>query len=219
MSIKREPTIEQFNHDIRDHKLTVLFDQGVYRHLRLCRPGTSCYLFDIITAPGILIYTGDMGGFTFRRLADMFEFFRGDHGSINPSYWSEKVEAADKGSGIKEFSEDKFNAAVKEHLVGWIKRNASRTNRKERRELWDAGREEVIGADGDPGAYRKQCAANDFSHRVNSQLNFYFQDFWETTVDEYTFRFIWCCRAIVWAINQYDARKAETAAAAVEIPQ
>ncbi|RYG95492.1 MAG: hypothetical protein EON58_14030 [Alphaproteobacteria bacterium] len=34
-----------------------------------------------------------------------------------------------------------------------------------------------------------------------------FEDFWEHTLTDYTFHFMWCCNAIQWAIQQYDASK------------
>lgn len=203
-----EPTAAGFANTIHGHGMQILLNNGIYRHLRFKRPGTTCFWFDIVTVPGALIYTGDMGGYTFRRLEDMFEFFRSDRGRINPSYWAEKVEAVDRNDGITKFSEDKFNAAVKEHLSDWIRSNAGRTTRKERRDLYDAVLDEVLGADGDVGGFRKQCAAHDFSHKVNDRITFYFQDFWERNVEEYSYRFIWCCRALVWAIAQFDAATA-----------
>ena len=54
---------------------------------------------------------GDIGDFVFRRLNDMFEFFRDDDAGklrINPGYWAEKCTAADTrrgpdDDGIREF--------------------------------------------------------------------------------------------------------------------
>ena len=40
-----------------------------------------------------------------------------------------------------------------------------------------------------------------------------FTDFFDVDVTEYTGRYIWCCRAIVWAIQQYDQLKKEQEAA------
>lgn len=52
-----------------------------------------------MTWPGHLSITGDVGGYTFCRLRDMFEFFRG--GQINPGYWGEKLVSH---SGYKSYS-------------------------------------------------------------------------------------------------------------------
>ena len=201
---------QRFIRDVAKHQLTIIRDDGLYRHIRLSVPGSRCMLFDLVTWPGHLCYTGDMGTYVFSRIPDMFAFFRSREGrdlDINPSYWSEKAEATDKGSGIKEFSEDKFNAAVMSHLVEWIRNNRYRTTKDERRELWVDVVHEVIRADGDSGGHRKQAAVHDFSHRVNNDVEFYFKDFWEASVEVYTFHYIWCCYAMNWGVAQYDAHK------------
>jgi hypothetical protein len=213
-------TEQEFLRDVEAHKMTVIKDDGVHRHIRFKDPETICMHFDLITWPGYLCYTGDMGTYVFSRLRDMFEFFRTDRDStwlkengltlgINPSYWGEKLEANDKHAGFKKFSDEKFEAAIKNYFVQWMRDNRYRTTKEERRELWESIEGDVLGADGDSGGYRKQCAANDFYHEVNSAVgNFYFQDFWETNVEEYSSRFAWCCYALAWGIQQYDDAKA-----------
>ena len=69
---------EQFLRDVAEHTMTVIREDGVSRHIRFAKPGTSCMHFDLITWPGYLCYTGDMGTYVFQRLTDMFEFFRTD---------------------------------------------------------------------------------------------------------------------------------------------
>lgn len=207
-----------FIHDVRDHKMTVIKDDGMHRHIRFAKPGTMCMHFDLITWPGYLCYTGDMGTYVFSRLSDMFEFFRTDREyatrwgaelAINPSYWGEKLQATDKCDGFRKFSETKFDAAIRRHFVEWVRNHRDETSKEERRELWEAIECEVLGADGDSGGYRKQCAAHDFYHEVNSKVgNFYFKDFWETNVEEYSHRFMWCCYALAWGVKQYDDAKA-----------
>jgi hypothetical protein len=43
-----------------------------------------------------------------------------------------------------------------------------------------------------------------------------FPDFWEHTLEDYTPRFVWCCYAIPWAIEQYDTALRACAEAPVE---
>ena len=212
---------ERFLKDVAEHEMIIVRDDGLYRHIRFKKPGTGCMRFDLITWPGYLCYTGDMGTYVFSRLADMFEFFRADREhmrlrdgrtlAINPGYWGEKLQAVERsgdGGSYREFSEEKFKRAVLEHLVGWIRYRRDHTTKEERRELWDAVMFDVIGADGDSGGYRQQVAAHDFHHRVNNRVEFYFQDFWEINVMDYTHRFIWCCYALAWGITKYDEAKA-----------
>ena len=86
--------VDQFNRDIEHHQMTVLHDEGLYRHIRFQNPGNSMYWFDLITWPGSLTIKGDMGTWTFSRLTDMFEFFTGH---INTSYWAEKLDNGTEG--------------------------------------------------------------------------------------------------------------------------
>lgn len=210
-------TESQFLKEVQDHKMTVIKDDGVHRHIRFAKPGTSCMHFDLTTWPGYLCYSGDMGTYVFSRLRDMFEFFRTDREyaqrrgmklAINRSYWAEKLQAIDR-DGVKKFDEEKFNANVLRYLKGWLRDHRDATTKEERRELWDEVMFDVIGADGDGGGYRKQCAAHDFSHKVNANVReFSFQDFYEYDCESYTHRFDWCCYALAWGIQQYDDAKA-----------
>jgi hypothetical protein len=69
---------ERFESDTAEHELTVLRDEGLYRHLSYGKPRSGTMRVDVVTWPGHLAYVGDMGAFVFSRVADMFTFFRGD---------------------------------------------------------------------------------------------------------------------------------------------
>lgn len=213
-----QPSETSFLNDVKSHSLEVLRDDGVYRHLRFSKNGSSVMRFDIITYPGHLCYSGDMGSYVFTRLHDMLEFFRTDRVSayihnprgdselvINPSYWAEKLVSVDRSDGIEKFDEDRFNKIVMEYLLDWIRNHKDRCSKEERRSLWDAVIDEVLNADGDGGGYRKQVAAHDFRHFVNDDLSYFsFQDFWGRSVTSYSYRFMWCCYALAWGIKKYD---------------
>lgn len=62
--------LERFLKDVSEHELTVLHEDGLYRHLRFARPNSGQYHFSIVTWPGYLAYTGDMR----RRLRDIVCF-------------------------------------------------------------------------------------------------------------------------------------------------
>ncbi len=111
----------RFAADTRNHQLTILRDDGLYRHLRFAPPQGGFYWFDLVTWPGKLAITGGFGdGFVFSRVEDMFTFFRrGMHVSdnpnaINPSYWAEKV--VDGRERCTDYSEDKFRTFVDEDV-------------------------------------------------------------------------------------------------------
>jgi hypothetical protein len=120
-----ECTVDRFLEDVKDHELTIIHDEGLNRHIRMKRPQSSSYYYDIITWNGYLTICGDMGTYVFRRIEDMFQFFQMDDNdfnkskteplSINPGYWGEKLEAFPK-RGYKEYSQDKFMENVKDYL-------------------------------------------------------------------------------------------------------
>lgn len=107
---------EQFLKDVKDHKIDIVLDQGLHRHINFSRDGSYCYSFSIVTWPGYLCISGDMGAYVFTRIDDMFGFFKDENSEelkINTRYWSEKCET--KGS-IKEFSVDSFRENVQEYI-------------------------------------------------------------------------------------------------------
>lgn len=192
-------TQEQFLSDVAGHKITVIRDDGVYRHLRFSHNGSSTNQFDLITWPGYLCYCGDMGTFVFSRLTDMFEFFRdkriasGLH--INLGYWCEKLVAVDgdgrhKKGSAKEYSEKKFRAVIQEYLDDIDESSVYADLRSE-------VEDRVLAFAHDEN--EAFSAVNEFEHN-----GFQFQDFFEYDLTEYTYRFIWCCYALVWGIVQYD---------------
>jgi hypothetical protein len=196
MSFKCTP--EMFAGDVDEHQMKVIRADGVYRHLRFRKPGTRTYWFDIVTWPGTLCINGDCGTYVFSRLTDMFEFFRskGNTDYINPSYWAEKCDAQDKQDGITEFCQKTFRRAVIERVRDYWRESGEFSKQLECfREL----REDVLNADNEHDAYRAL-------YEFNSG-DFEFTDCWEMRFKEYTGRFIWNCRAIIWAIAQWDARR------------
>jgi hypothetical protein len=184
----REPTEESFAKDVARHEMTVILDKAEHRHLRFSKPDSSDMHFYITTWPGYLSFSGDMGCYVFARLRDMFEFFRGDR--INLGYWAEKIQAADR-SGVKEYEPDKLAAYVEEYTKDWPE------------EVREEARAAVLHDD-EHDARKALYAFESDGHE--------FHDSWEVDFTEYTGRFVWCCRAIVWAIQQYDDARDPTPA-------
>lgn len=189
----RKDVAARFVKDIAQHVQTTIRDDGVERHIRFRRPGTVVYGFDLITWPGHLCYTGDMGTYVFSRIQDMFDFFRGDR--INPGYWQEKALAVDRTRGIKKFDPDRFREQVWE----WME-EASVADR-------DRLDDEVLrcASDGAEAAYR---AAMDFTTEDGRHP---MQDFWEADCTEWDHGFLWACHAIQWGIARYDEARKGTA--------
>lgn len=187
-------TEQKFLSDVAGHAMRVLHDGGAHRHLRFDNNGSALFHFNITTWPGYLAISGDVGCYVFARVPDMFDFFRQSRDGglkINPSYWSEKCVASD-ADGIMRFEPDTFKARVRE----WLNQI-----HPEDEELRAAVERDIISW-ADEGEHEAVRAAINFTHS-GFQV---FQDFWEINCKEYTFRFLWCCYAIVWAIRQYDHR-------------
>ena len=193
---------ERFARDTAKHQMTVLHDDGLYRHLRFAqpRPASSMYWFDLITWPGSLIIRGDIGqSYTFSRLPDMFEFFRGRPGSINPGYWSEKLDG--HRDSAREYSEKAFAEVVWTYV---------REGGEGRRGLAKAVQRELF----DTGYCCDEQTARDALERFEYE-GFKVHDVWELSFHDYTWEFLWACHAIVWGIARYDAAKAPAPAEAV----
>jgi hypothetical protein len=188
---------EIFDRDIARHEVTIVRANGNDRHIKCGRPGYSSQSFQIVTFPGYLVYVGDMGSFTFWRADDMFGFFRNPEGNVNPRYWSEKLEAVDLCVGYKQFNIELFRENVKD----WV---GEQLGLEEDTELPEDVLEELEPILQTEDEYECVTAWRDFESE-----RFDFSDFWEVDNREYTSRFLWCCHAIVWAINRFDAMTAE----------
>ncbi|SKT28760.1 hypothetical protein [Mycobacteroides abscessus] len=184
----------------RNHRMTILREEGLYRHIRFAEPGTGIWRFDLVTWPGHLVITGDLEDFHFARIEDMFEFFRNPVGYINPQYWAEKLRGPVRSMS---FSQDVFKRLVYDHFRDWC-----RWNDGPHRPLWRAICNEVLldeyGEMGD----------ETMAHYALTQFrrgDFEFTDSWEWELKDYDFHFLVALHAIVWGINQYDAAKAAAA--------
>ncbi len=218
MNTVNSPAQESFLRDVADHQMIVSHDDGVRRHITFKRLGSSCYAFSLVTWPGYLAYTGDMGSFMFCRLPDMFDFFRMNPSdwnfnktgglSINPGYWAEKLVSTDRNGGHKKFDPERFKQVIHEYRLDWVRSDRGRALTKEqRRELWEAAGDVMNVAE--DGYQKAGQAAHDFSYRFdNSKHWFEFTDLFDHNFDRPTYHFVWCCYALAWGIKQYDAAKA-----------
>lgn len=95
---------EKFTADTEGHELTILHDDGPYKHLLFKTPGESFYWYELIFWPGMMTMSGDMGTWSFRPYGntDVMGWFRAnpdralrkdDGYKINPDYWTQKLEA------------------------------------------------------------------------------------------------------------------------------
>jgi hypothetical protein len=188
----------------RPHEMIILLDAGEYRHLRFMSPDHSWHWFDLITWPGCLTIRGDFGdAFTFARVTDMFEFFRGRR--INPTYWSEKLDG-DSGRTMT-YSEPLFRRSVWEHVrtYGQDHRGLAKAVQEhffDRWSSWDTSNETEA-----------RQALDDFEFTAADRKEpFRFVDTWEWSLRDFDWSFLWACQAIVWGIARYDEARQSAAA-------
>ena len=229
MARKYSCTEERFLKDAAKHQMEVVRDDGVNRHLRFKNPESNAYWFDIITWPGTLCVDGDMGTFVFRRLHDMFVFFRTDQEhynntgradqlAINPSYWDEKLRAP-APRDAQEFCADSFRQHVQEAFDNWAESSkpdddwSSEEERDQfhddKAKLWDALKDDVLAL-ADDGSVRAYDAARDF--HCDDVPGFNLEDCWEWDCRVFKFDFLWNCYAIAWGIKTYDKAKQQATA-------
>jgi len=189
----------------RPHEMAVLHDEGLYRHLRFRSPDHGTYWFDLITVPGVLIFRGDGDSFVFSRTEDMFGFFRSSReGSINPTYWSEKLTTGGRSS-VMTYQSELFEQRVKEHVVDAIRYGgAPRGIGRAVTEMLEQGYFD------DEGTARSEL--DSFEHE-----GWRFTDTWEWSFRNYDWWFLWACQVIVWGIARYDEAKAAAVVEAVTV--
>ncbi|MGW0881377.1 hypothetical protein [Streptomyces sp. NPDC002671] len=116
-----------FLRETAEHQLVVPHDDGLYRHLRIQKPGTRMWSWDITTWPGHLATSGDIAdGYMFTRELDMIDFLsiarrRRDYysdgaPSIDVRYWAQKL-CGGRSHEVKKYDADVFLQLVREHLA------------------------------------------------------------------------------------------------------
>lgn len=204
----KEPTKEQFLKDVEKHEMTILRNDGLYRHLRFKNPQRSAMWFDIVTWPGVLAIRGDMGDAMLSRIEDMFEFFGGDIDRINPGYWKEKVIAQSVyGKGVEKFDVDAFREAVKRDVAEQLELDSYVESQIEEETL-----EELKSLFNAEDEYECVDAMRSFRSQTIS-----FGDFDWDSATTFTYHYIWRCYAITWGIGKFwEATKAAECASGVE---
>jgi hypothetical protein len=203
---KTDPIAERFALETAKHEMTILHDDGLYRHVKFMDPKNSGYWYELITAPNSLTFRGDGESFVFHRERDMFGFFRSNPDRltmrISPDYWSEKL-TSNRGCA-KAYSEDVFKQYVNDILSKaegrWPGVTDAWANHAGADNLdYDLGYEEPA-----------RQALDDFYYRPAGQLDgkpFRFADTWEADFKDFDWWFLWSCFAIVDGIRRYDEAK------------
>jgi hypothetical protein len=199
-----------FQKDTANHQLTVLHEQGLYRHFRMAAPGTRWGSWDIITWPGHLATSGDIAdGLTFSREPDMVLDFFGHAGgkkpyyaddapSIDFRYWAEKLQG-DQRDTVRAYVHEDFVAYVKQTLTERLEGGYySRLTQQ----LVDELIAEVETLD------ETEAEARQWLNEHEPEV----PDSWDHDFKDYTFHFQVACYAINAAVQAYLARPAAPAA-------
>lgn len=197
MSIQSSPeaaAAARFASEISNHTMTVLHEDGLYRHLVFADPKGGFYRFDLVTWPHNLMLRGD--GFAVYPTEDMFDLFKGSsHNSINPGYWQEKVTA---GRGdVKSWSEDLFRtwlveeaAAHEARFPGAVEAVSAQILNSDDHNLEYQGTAEYAVA---------SFSFGDFRLRIPAE--------WEQSFQDFSWEFLFACHAIIWGTWQCDASR------------
>ncbi len=194
---------DQFDAAVTEHEMTVLLDtidDGTpYRHVRFARPGTGMWSFNLVTWPGHLAISGDFDSFTFRRLHDMFGFFRS---SVNPSYWGEKVVAGAPCTdhGEARFSSERYIEAIHDR-ISWYDHlepdDLAAFKAHVQAELLDSPAEYLETAHEALASFRWESETT--GRRIE------FTDTWEWDLGGFDHHFLLSIHAIRWGVAKYLA--------------
>lgn len=183
-----------FEVDTADHRMTVLKDDGLYRHLRFARPGSSMYGYDLITWPGYLAIVGDVEPYVFRRLTDMVEFFAAGRGT-NPTYWAEKVAGTDAtiwepdADAIRVNVTDAYDELVRAGGLMFVDPIG---------EIWEELTDELLDeVDNAPGRAAELLDAWGNRHGLD------FSDAWDWGARRLSWRFEYACHAVRAGVDRY----------------
>ena len=197
--MKHELTKEQFLNDVKNHEMTIIKEEGVFRHIRFKQPDSCNRYFDLITFPGLLLYTGDMGTYVFSRINDMFRFFRDEKNELSPNfdYWAEKCIARDNSGrrSIRDFDIDVFKECVISDTLEYLEKSSvEELTEDEMDEI-----EHLLDCDNEIDAITEM--------RDHHSYIIPLADFWENDFTSLSYGYMWCCYAIQWGIMRYDKNK------------
>lgn len=191
----------RFARETANHTMTVLHEEDLYRHLVFADPAGNFYRFDLITWPHNVFLRGDgfSFGFAVFPTKDMFDVFRGSRsGGINPGYWQEKVTAGK----VKDWSEDCFRA--------WVLNEATKAEGQFPGAV-EAVTKQILHSDEHSTEYQgtAEYALANFSH---GDYRLRFPHDWEQDFQDYSWEFLFACRAVLFGIDMYDAARKQVAA-------
>lgn len=180
---------ERIVNDLKDHAITILHQHGLYRHYRCQKPGTWVLGFDVVTWPGSLCYTGDMGEYLYQRTDDMIAFMRGS--AMSYSYVAEKCVAHD--GRLKEWSEERFREVLAERLAESAEDGGEFTVVRHGGSVKESVAEKIVEIEQEYGNYQS---------RHDAEKAMYESGLWDgadmPSCEVWTVHFLWCLHALDW---------------------
>jgi hypothetical protein len=207
---------QRFDTEVRDHKMKVLRNDKVYRHLRFMNPRNGAYWFELHTGPHFLLFRGDGESYVFSNGDhDIFSSFRHSlraDGSIHPDpgYWTQKLASAEQA---EKWDTDTFSEDLEQHITDMVeqeivpKKHEARLRAEVENDLMY---EDLHSADLAIKALMEFEFYFDERDHYDSkkQPDFTFEECWEwvTKCTEYDWWYLWALHGIVWGIGQYDRK-------------
>lgn len=206
MKKSKEDIKKRFLESVQYHNMKILNDDEVFRCIAFKQEDTNDYAFKLITFPGGLTITGDMGCYTFERVRDMFQFFSSPLNNlhIREDYWSEKCVSKTKRE-LQEWSSDVFKKEIQELFNSFSDDTGLTPDQK--KDYWKEIQEQVLDSfylESKDLTYENM---NLFTPPESVDSNI-FEDFYEYTFGEgYSQSYLWCLYAIVWGIIKYQQER------------
>lgn len=163
----------RFKREAAGHEMTVLHEDGLYRHLRFeATERGRIGAFELITWPyNLVVKAGWTFHFDIDATEDMFDLFRRTAltGQINPGYWSEKVRAGrDEVTG---YSMDLLKKEIKATVRQWI---ADDLDRRIRKLAKDIGLDELTDSMRERAAEQVAPQARAFKRQLRKAVHDHF---------------------------------------------
>jgi hypothetical protein len=196
--------VEALSHDdfmasMSLHKMTVLRDDELYKHIRFAAPNEFENAFEVMSFPYHVLITGDMGCYTFSREKDMFEWFVKGHCApikrpeIEVSRWFAKMVSKDAAISAKHYYLPAVIESIEEAKSNYTEGRGDCSLEVEQfNELleWkEYGAEKLL--DEMQEFYLDSISVSPF------------QDLERDCYEVYSTHFVWCCYALNYGIGTY----------------
>lgn len=206
---------QRFKVETKNHKMKVLHNDGIYRHLRFMDPKNSAYWFEVHTGPNFLLFRGDGDSYVFSNGdRDMFRSFRHSiykDGSLHPDpgYWTQKLSSSEQA---EKWDQDVFQEDLEQYITDMVEQEIVPKEHEQRlRDEVEADLmyEDLHSADLAIKALTEFSFYFEESNRYDSEKkpDFEFDECWEwiSTCTEYDWWYLWALHGICWAIKTLDA--------------